>query len=78
MTRRAARSILSVAVIAAALVGVVAVAGPVSATSTTWTQLTPSTSPPARQDASMAYDSTTGNMVLFGGAGVLKGATYHQ
>jgi hypothetical protein len=34
---------------------------------TTWTKLSPATSPPARTDATMAYDSATGDMVLFGG-----------
>ena len=34
---------------------------------TTWTRLSPATSPPARDSASMAYDPATGNMVLFGG-----------
>jgi len=33
----------------------------------TWTQQHPATSPPAREDASMAYDAATGNVVLFGG-----------
>ncbi len=37
---------------------------------TTWKQLSPATSPPARAYASMAYDPATGNMVLFGGSGV--------
>ncbi len=32
-----------------------------------WTQLTPATSPPARIQASMAYDPAIGKMVLFGG-----------
>ena len=36
---------------------------------TAWTQLSPTTSPPARYGASMAYDPGTGNMVLFGGWG---------
>jgi uncharacterized repeat protein (TIGR01451 family) len=36
---------------------------------TTWTQLSPATSPPVRAGASMAYDPATGNMVLFGGLG---------
>jgi len=36
---------------------------------TTWTEVFPATSPPARISASMAYDPATGNMVLFGGAG---------
>jgi hypothetical protein len=34
---------------------------------TTWTQLHPATSPPARAFASMAYDAGTGQLVLFGG-----------
>ncbi len=34
---------------------------------TTWTELSPTTSPPARDEATMAYDPATGNMVLFGG-----------
>ena len=34
---------------------------------TTWTQQFPTTSPPARDAASMAYDSGTGQLVLFGG-----------
>ncbi len=34
---------------------------------TTWTQQAPATSPPARNTASMAYDSGTGQLVLFGG-----------
>jgi hypothetical protein len=34
----------------------------------TWTKQTPATSPPARWQAPMAYDATTGNVVLFGGA----------
>ena len=33
----------------------------------TWEQLSAATSPPARNDASMAYDSGTGQLVLFGG-----------
>jgi Galactose oxidase, central domain len=33
----------------------------------TWTQLNPTTSPSARYGASMAYDPSTGQMVLFGG-----------
>ena len=34
---------------------------------TTWTRLSPPTSPPARSTASMAYDPAAGNLVLFGG-----------
>ena len=34
---------------------------------TNWTHLTPSTSPPARYEHSMAYDSNRGVIVLFGG-----------
>jgi len=36
---------------------------------TTWTQLSPATSPPARDQAPMAYNPATGDMVLFGGYG---------
>ncbi len=45
---------------------------------TTWTQQHPATSPPARLDASMAYDAATGTMVLFGGYryGVVLGDTW--
>jgi uncharacterized protein YjbI with pentapeptide repeats len=34
---------------------------------TTWTQLAPVTSPPIRDDASMAYDAATDQVVLYGG-----------
>ena len=36
---------------------------------TTWTEQAPATSPPARWHASMTYDSTAGDVVLFGGYG---------
>jgi hypothetical protein len=35
--------------------------------SATWTELSPTTSPPARLGASMAYDPGTGQLLLFGG-----------
>ncbi len=35
----------------------------------TWTELSPATSPPARSDASMAYDPATGQLLLIGGYG---------
>jgi hypothetical protein len=38
-------------------------------TGTSWTQLSPATSPKARVDASMAYDPATRRLVLFGGHG---------
>lgn len=34
---------------------------------TTWTEQSPATSPPAREFASMIYDSNSGSVVLFGG-----------
>jgi len=36
----------------------------------TWTEEFPSTSPPARANATMTYDAATGNVVLFGGVGI--------
>ncbi len=45
----------------------------VSAAAATWTQLSPATSPPARVDAGMAFDSSTGQMILFGGQTVANG-----
>jgi hypothetical protein len=33
----------------------------------TWSQLSPATSPPVRDDAAMAYDPATNQMLLFGG-----------
>ena len=49
-----------------------------SGTLSTWTQSSPSTSPPARWSGSMAYDPAAGNMVLFGGinGGVIAAATW--
>jgi hypothetical protein len=35
---------------------------------TTWTRLTPATSPPARYAAAMTYDAHTRSVVLYGGA----------
>lgn len=40
-----------------------------SASVPAWTQQVPAASPPARLDASMAYDAATGTVMLFGGAG---------
>ena len=58
----------SLVIITLALVGTTP---PASAASpaTTWNKAIPATSPPARFDASMAYDSGTGQLVLFGGIG---------
>lgn len=36
----------------------------------TWTELSPTVRPPARNEASMVYDSSTKDLVLFGGEGV--------
>jgi len=44
-----------------------------TASSDTWTLQSPSTKPTARTGASMAYDSATGQIVLFGG---VNGSTY--
>ena len=38
-----------------------------NSTNSTWTQLSPATSPPARSGASMAYDPATQQLLLFGG-----------
>jgi hypothetical protein len=40
------------------------------AATSTWTEQTPTKSPPARYSASMVYDAATGDMVLFGGLGI--------
>jgi hypothetical protein len=58
--------LLLAGLVAAAWVGV----SPAAATSTpVWSQLSPGLSPPARDDASMAYDPATSQLVLFGGFG---------
>lgn len=36
----------------------------------TWTELSPATSPAARSSAAMAYDPSTNQLILFGGGGV--------
>jgi Galactose oxidase, central domain len=41
---------------------------------TTWAQLQPVTSPPARENHAMAYDTARGRIVLFGGSTQLNGA----
>jgi hypothetical protein len=43
-------------------------------TGTTWTQLSPATSPSARFGGVMAYDPATSQLILFGGGGSLAGA----
>ena len=40
-----------------------------SVSAVTWTQQHPAASPPARSQASMAYDAATGTVLLFGGTG---------
>lgn len=52
-------------VAASALAGAV----PATAAGMGWTQVSPATSPTARNFGTMAYDGTTGNVVLFGGHG---------
>ncbi|MDE1819552.1 MAG: PKD domain-containing protein [Euryarchaeota archaeon] len=44
-------------------------------TGTTWTQLTPATSPGTREYASMTYDAADGYVVLFGGYGCYTGSS---
>jgi hypothetical protein len=44
-------------------------AGADSVTALSWVQLSPASSPPARNGASMAYDAGSGQLVLFGGDG---------
>jgi hypothetical protein len=39
-----------------------------SSSAPNWTRQFPTTSPPARSVAAMAYDAATGNVVLFGGS----------
>jgi hypothetical protein len=61
--------LISAAVLAVglAIMPAAAAAAPTAPIST-WTQASPATSPPARFSASMAYDSATGQVVLFGGS----------
>ena len=71
------RRVLTIAVACASVFGLVGVSMPRAAADTptpTWTQLSPSTSPYPSVHASMAYDSGTGQLVLFGGYGA--GGTY--
>lgn len=49
------------------VVGWVGLGSPASAAGETWTHLAPATSPPALQNAAMAYDPDTSTLVLFGG-----------
>src|SRR6266550_4635768 len=54
-----------------AVAGVPGVSGPVALAASSsvlnWTQQAPAASPLARNNAAMAYDAATGDMVLFGG-----------
>lgn len=43
---------------------------------TTWTKLSPSTSPLARSDAPVAYDAATRTVLLFGGEGMISEGEY--
>jgi hypothetical protein len=42
---------------------------------TTWTKLSPSTNPPSRFNAAMAYDPNSSQIVLFGGCDGISGST---
>jgi hypothetical protein len=56
----------------AAVMAMMGLAAPVCAQVTpapTWSQQSPATSPPARLEATMAYDANSGLVVLFGGQG---------
>ena len=72
--RQRMRLFLAVLVVIGSTLSAVAALAPAAGASSagptpTWTQASPTTSPPARSTASMAYDPATGNMVLFGGYG---------
>lgn len=58
--------VMAIVLMAASLVGITAVPA-FASTATTWTQLSPATSPPARYGATMSYDAATGTEILFGG-----------
>src|ERR1019366_8461497 len=65
------RRVLTVAVAVSSVLGVAIMSIPQAMADTptpTWTELSPLTSPPARWFASMAYDPSTGQLVLFGGS----------
>ncbi len=71
-TRRAMRlrAVLAPLLIFGTLIGTLGLTtSPASAQSPspTWTELSPATSPPIREGASMAYDAAGVNLVLFGG-----------
>jgi hypothetical protein len=53
--------------------GSVAFTHPAGAATATWTQLSPTTSPSPRQAATMAYDSNTKQLLLFGGLSATHG-----
>ena len=56
------------ALAACGMLGMAPVAAQVrSASAATWTKQAPAASPPAREEAGMAYDAATGTVVLFGG-----------
>ncbi len=76
MTSNRHRSWPATVVLTAVLVLLVPLAAlPAAAVTPTWTQLSPATNPVARNAASMAYDQTAGDMVLFGGQTVRNGTS---
>jgi hypothetical protein len=62
--------LLVLVLVAAPFTATPAGAGSPSPAAFTWTEQTPPVSPPALDNASMAYDPATGQMLLFGGLGV--------
>jgi hypothetical protein len=71
--RAARRGVLGMFAVAVVVLSVQPAALANSFTAPGWTKQAPPAHPPARILASMAYDATTGNIVLFGGGGFGSG-----
>jgi hypothetical protein len=71
--RRGSVLVVAATTLAATAVVTATAAPRAAASSMGWTQLSPSTSPPARDSSAVAYDEATGQAVLFGGHSAQNG-----